>query len=217
MKKPVVLIALLGISYSVASAAGPSAFIAGNAGGLLSRATGFDKLSDSRLLFAFGGECGFPVSQEVSLFVKFAYVSKSGISVTSINRYNYFGQPLSTPEIVVGNVSVWQLVVNYGVLHRLLVIQGFGIEINGGFAHSIFRAYPENIAPGSTSPISPVQDHNAIGVFAGMVVMHQLSSGPLALFLETQFNQLWPSGSSGVSSYTCVNVSGGIRLCLDCR
>ena len=217
MRKPIVLIAMLCMSYAVASAETPATFVAGSVGGFLTGASNFDKLSDSRFVLSFAGECGIPISQQVSLYARFTYFSKSGISVVSTRYYNYYGQPLATPESFVGNIHVWQLVSNYGVLHSLLLMPGLGVEINGGFTYSIFRASPEDISPASSVPTSPVRTHNAVGAFAGMVLVHQLASGPLSAFLAAQYNYLWPVESSSASNYACVNASAGIRFCLDCR
>ena len=197
---------------SVGLAEGPVSYVAGSIGGYVSGVSGFEQLSSSRSMLSLGAECGFPLSQDVGLYLRFAFVSKSGISVSSLKYYD-MGQRLSSPQTVVGDINIWQLKSNYGLSHSFMLMPGTGIEINGGLAFVMFKT-GFDLKPGATAPSSPVDDHKALGPFAGFVVVQSLGASRWSLYVEGQYDHFW-SITSRISNYGAVELCGGIRFRLD--
>jgi hypothetical protein len=200
----------------LALAEDPTKFIAGGAGGYYSSVSGFDKLSSSRFVFAFAGECGFPMSQDLSFYFRITYFAKSGIRASSLRYYDYIFRPLVTPETVVGDVDMRQLMLNYGVSHTFSLTEKLGLDVSLGFAYAKFICEGD-IRPGSSHPTPPVATHDGYGGFTGATGAYRLGSSPLSVFVEGQYNYLWPNRGSLLSSYGALNLSGGLRVSLDSR
>jgi hypothetical protein len=205
---------LIILSSCFASAQGiqhSSPFIAVNVGGFASGVGGFDKVANSRMVFAFGGSLGLPASDKVYVYAQLSYFSKSDVSVTSTTYYRN-GQRLATPEQVTGPISFRQWITNFGVLDRVLSTESIALEIMGGLTFSRFKADQGDLVPGRVFPGSPVETHTMGGLFAGLILEHSLGQSPFSPFLGVQYDHLWPLASSNVSNYGAINLAGGVRF-----
>jgi hypothetical protein len=214
MRTAIILYAVTILAGAAAIGRDSSTYVAAGIGGFYSGVSHFDELSDSRIALSYGGSCGFPISEGVSFYLKVTYFSKSGIRVTSLIHHDEMGRPLATPVSMVGNERMSQLTVNVGVSHSVSLAAGSTLEPNMGITHVQFRSSPDVLLGPLSTP--PVKTHDALGGFAGVSFVQRLGTGPLAIFVEGQYNHLWPIGNSQIPAYGALNICGGMRLCLGC-
>ncbi len=191
------------------------AFAAANVGGFLSGAPGFESFYGSRIALSFGASVGIPVARSVYVLVKVDHFSRSDVRISGLSRF--IGIPLATPQMVTGSVDLAQWLINVGIMKALYAFDDIEIAADGGLTYARFTALHSPPAPGYSAPPSPVPNHSAVGIFAGIVGEHQIASSRWSIIAEAQYNQLWPITAPHIAGYGCVLLTAGVRFYLEVR
>ena len=184
----------------------PLPYVTFHLGGFLKTEDNFEKVYDSNLGFAVGGDLGFPLSNSLYIIGNVTYFRKTGTPVFTTYTFNSDGTS-SISKHREGDAKLSQWFFNLGLEYLFRPSEFLSIGVNGGLAVTTFSER-HTLASGDLS-------YSAAGglgrYFIGAGVEQKIENLPFDIVAEIQYNILKEEVLTSKLSYGGWNLALGIR------
>lgn len=168
---------------------------------------------ESAVALTFGGSFGFPITQNLYIYTRGSYSSKSNFQSYYNSSYLTSQFQLSNQFVEV-NSSFNQLLLNTGLLYNFYLSDEFTLGISGGMTFSVVNQEARLIGGHVISSI----DNEAIwGYFGGLMMEKGWDDSNVTTYAEAQYNYAQSSAPYHVSALNAVNFTFGVRYYMNRR
>ena len=185
-----------------------SAFISGLVGAAQINNSGVQSGRSTAL--AFGASFGFPIVENLYLYTRGAYSSKSNFQ--SYYNSSYFTSQFQlSDQFEKVNSSFSQLLFNGGLLYNIILSDEFTFGVAGGVTFAVINQEARLIGG---HVITQVDNETIWGYFGGLMIEKYWGEKNITTFFEAQYNYAKSDALYHTNALNAMNYSLGIRYYL---